>query len=101
MNKKALTNLIALGEGLTTEFKRSGTSGIRSAVPPLCHSRRFLHPLTLALSQGERETHVGDRLKRESRPFRDRPHKTGTKMPHESMNGPCPTNPRAASRSIV
>ena len=28
MNKKALSNLIALGEGFTTEFKRSGASGL-------------------------------------------------------------------------
>ena len=28
MNKKTLTDLLALGEGFTTEFKRSGTSGL-------------------------------------------------------------------------
>jgi ATP-dependent DNA helicase RecG len=28
MNLKALNNLLALGEGFTTEFKRSGTSNL-------------------------------------------------------------------------
>jgi predicted HTH transcriptional regulator len=28
MNKQALSNLIALGEGFTTEFKRTGTSNL-------------------------------------------------------------------------
>ncbi|MFZ5761195.1 MAG: helix-turn-helix domain-containing protein [Thermodesulfobacteriota bacterium] len=28
MNQKALHNLLALGEGFTTEFKRSGTSNL-------------------------------------------------------------------------
>ena len=28
MNQKALFDLIALGEGFTTEFKRSGTTGL-------------------------------------------------------------------------
>ena len=28
MNQEALSNLVALGEGFTTEFKRSGTSGL-------------------------------------------------------------------------
>ena len=28
MNKKTLTDLLSLGEGFTTEFKRSGTSGL-------------------------------------------------------------------------
>ena len=28
MNQSALSDLVALGEGFTTEFKRSGTSGI-------------------------------------------------------------------------
>ena len=40
MNKKALSNLIALGEGFTTEFKRSGASGLISAGSPFSHSRR-------------------------------------------------------------
>ena len=28
MNQEDLSNLVALGEGFTTEFKRSGTSGL-------------------------------------------------------------------------